>query len=200
MEPGKGDKKEPGKDEEKKKPSVPKKPKQKRKSLNIEHRYATIEVNSLYQRYPRATGGTSQVIRFSGSKEQVLKIPPFDKELSEKNDTVITVDGANYQILRDNNPCVESEYCRQYVQTLAEGESSFMPLVNTICDLLDMRIAQYSTTGIEACEVYSDAIQSNLCAPLMPNVTVWFGAYVHQREYLLASRKPKKKTHFTGDG
>lgn len=181
-------------------PEVPKKLKKKRKSLNIENRYATIEVNSLYQRYPRATKGMTQIIRFSGSKEQVEKIPPFDKELSDVNATKITVDGANYQILPNNNPCVDSKYCRQYIQTLNDDESSFMPLVNTICDLLDMRISGVSATGIESCEAFSDAIQSNMCAPLMPNITVWFGSYVRTREYMLTNRAPKKKTEFDGEG
>jgi len=198
-EPGKDDKKDDKKDKENK-PDVPKKPKKKKKSLNIENRYATIEVNSLYQRYPAATQGTSQVIRFSGSKEQVKKIPPFDKEISDVNDTAITVDGANYQILIQNNPCIDSKYCRQYVQTVGDDEGSFMPLINTICDLLDMRISEISSTGVEACEAPSDAIQTNLCSPLMPNVTVWYGSYVRTREYLLTNRSPKKKTQFDGQG
>jgi len=198
-EPGKDDKKE-GKKDKGNKPDVPKKPKKKKKSLNIENRYATIEVNSLYQRFPSATQGTSQVIRFSGSKEQVEKIPPFDKEISDVNDTAITVDGADYQILLENNPCIDSKYCRQYVQTVGDDEGSFMPLINTICDLLDMRISEVSSTGIEACEAFSDAIQTNLCAPLMPNITVWYGSYVRTREYLLTNRGPKKKTQFDGQG
>jgi len=197
-EPGKDTKKEPGTGG-KDKPDVPKKPRKKTKGLNIENRYATIEVNSIYTRFPRATGGTTQVIRFSGSKAQVDKIPPFDSESSEK-DKVISVGGADYAIPVANNPCIESQYCQQYTQVLAQDEGSFMPLINTICDLLDMRISQFSSSGIEACEAYSDNIKTNLCSPLMPNVTVWFGSFVRSREYLLTKRSPKKKTAFDDQG
>merc|ERR1719300_1533134 len=133
-------KKEPGtsssgdKSSQKDLPKPPKKPKKAKPSLNIENRYALIEMNTLYQRFPRSTGGLTQLIRFTGSKEQAKKIPPFDVELAEGNNTVITIDGVNYELNADS-PCRGSGYCRQYQQSLLDDESSYMPLVNAICEL-----------------------------------------------------------------